>query len=233
MVDQMKKILDISIWQDEDSTPQGFDPYKAKAQDVDGVMIKTSQANWMDEDYRMNWNTCRGVLKRGGYHFLTWDVSPIVQARYFYGLLKDDPGELRPAVDYEWWKTVPSNALTILRSFLTEFMTLMPACKPLIYTAPGFWRGSGSKDIWWAQFPLWVAHYIDAPAPTIPLPWTSYTIWQYSSHGDGHLHGCESGNVDLNRCSDESFALISGQPYISLEEKVNRLWAQHPELHGG
>ena len=48
--------VDISVWQDLNSTPQMYDPWKTRKQNGVFVGIKASQANWIDPDFIMNWN---------------------------------------------------------------------------------------------------------------------------------------------------------------------------------
>ncbi len=88
---------DYSKWQDDNSTPQQVDFAKAKRSGLSWVAIKTSQATWRDEDHAYNWRTAKAAgLLRAAYHFLVWDVQPTEQARFFFGLLKDD----RPELDF-------------------------------------------------------------------------------------------------------------------------------------
>ena len=103
--------IDVSRWQDNNSTAQQMDFTKAYAQGARFVFIKGSQANWADEDILYNWKTAKAAgLLRGAYHFLTWDIEPRKQAQYAWSIIQNDPGELPPVVDFEWWGTVPSNA---------------------------------------------------------------------------------------------------------------------------
>jgi len=68
--------IDVSKWQDDNSTPQMFDPVRAKQRGASFVGIKVSQAGWADPDYAQNWANCRRWLYRMPYHFMTWDVDP-------------------------------------------------------------------------------------------------------------------------------------------------------------
>ena len=89
--------IDISHWQNDKSTPQKMNFAKAKAAGTKFVFIKVSERGGMDEDYFYNWKTAKEAgIPRGGYHFLRWDISGLLQARIFCDLLKDDPGELSP-----------------------------------------------------------------------------------------------------------------------------------------
>jgi GH25 family lysozyme M1 (1,4-beta-N-acetylmuramidase) len=54
--------------------------------------------------------------------------------------------------------------------------------RPIIYTTTSWWNtcvGTGGR---WADDPLWIAGWNDAPSP-LPGGWSTYTFWQYASEG--------------------------------------------------
>ncbi len=201
--------IDVSHWQNDKSTPQKMDFEKAKAAGAKFTFIKVSERGGMDEDYFLNWKSAKSAgIPRGGYHFLRWDISGLLQARIFCDLLKDDPGELPPVADFEAPLKdgkYPSNAL--LAQFLEAVESILGK-KPMIYTSPGFWNSYGKNkttgkfDASWSYYPLWIAHYTSAAAPQIPEPWKTdqkpWSFWQYSATGDGLKFGAESKGIDLN-----------------------------------
>ena len=188
---------DYSHWQDNNSTPQKVDFGVAYAAGLRWVGIKVSQAKWTDEDYVYNWDAAaRAGLARLGYHFLVWDVSPAEQARHFFDVTKNDRPELDWICDFEWWQTVPSNAISLCDQFCTEMEQL--SGKPCgIYTAPAFWKQYGSKDAKWARRPLWIANW-NVSSPSVPAPWATWTYWQYTNKGNGPTYGAESLDLDMN-----------------------------------
>ena len=227
---------DISIWNDDNSTAQGVDFAKMKQAGARFCFIKATQANFADSDYTTNWKAAKGIIPRGAYHFLTWNISPIVQARFHWSLLKDDPGEfVHPIVDFEWWGNTPPTALSTLRQYCDELM-LISGRVPMIYTSAGFFNQFGKNDAYWAQFPLWIANYTEASKPLLPRwPWKTWTFWQYTAKGDGKRYGCESNAVDLNRFNGDEAAFRKlfnlGEPApVTDGEKLARLWGAHPEL---
>jgi len=206
--------IDVSHWQDDKSTPQKMDFKKAVASGAKFVFIKVSERGSIDPDFEYNWKAAKEAgLLRGGYHFLRWDLSGLVQAGIFSELLSDDPGELPPVADFEapnQGSLYPSNAL--LLQFL-ETVELKLTRKPMIYTSPGYWDIHGRNKVTklfddkWAYYPLWVAHYKDVVIPGITQPaemepWKrfgkAWTFWQYTSKGDGPAYGAESNSIDLN-----------------------------------
>lgn len=186
--------VDISFWSDTNSTPQMYDPWKTRAQGGSFVGIKTSQANWADPDFLMNWKNCENILYRIPYHFLVWDVKPRTQAEFFWGMLEKSHKDVLPlVVDFEWWSTVPSAAMDILYNFL-ERMKQLTSLPLGIYTAKSFWDYYGSSDPCWTQYALWLC---DISSPTeIPKPWSSLTFHQYTFKLNGPLWGAESLDLD-------------------------------------
>ena len=188
---------DVSLYQNAVSTPQYVNFATMKKNGASFVIIRASQANYVDRDMVWNWSNAKaaGIL-RGAYHFLTWDIDPNKQADFFCNLVQYDLPELGLFADFEWWATVPSNALAILDAFCTrvENNTNRPCG---VYTAPGFWQPNGNQDPKWIKRPLWQAQW-GVTAPTVIKPWKNWTFWQYTSKGDGLKYGCESLSVDMD-----------------------------------
>ena len=144
--------IDVSHWQNDHSTPQKIDFAKSVKMGAKFVFIKVSERGAIDRDFEYNWKAAKDAgLLRGGYHFLRWDLSGLLQAKLFYNILADDPGELPPVADFEapnLGSLYPSNAL--LFQFLGEVETNMHK-KPMIYTSPSYWgihgRNKYTKDL--------------------------------------------------------------------------------------
>ena len=187
-----------------------WDADRAKKAGAAFVFIKSSQANYTDVQFSNSWKKAKTAgLLRGAYHYLNYNKPAIDQANYFADLLKNDPGELPPTVDYE--QTRNDNNITVALSFLrgfidqlitrTELFTNMKYKVPMIYTGPSFWAeyGDQTKRAYWLQFPLWIANYTTASNPVVPAPWTMWDFWQYSAKGPGEVYGSESLSIDMNR----------------------------------
>ena len=206
--------IDVSHWQNNPSTPQKMDFKKAVTAGARFVLIKVSERGGVDSDFLYHWAAAKEAgLPRGGYHFLRWDLSGLMQARIFCDLLKNDPGELPPVADFEAPAKdglYPSNAL--LAQFLEAVEDAL-GIRPMIYTSPGFWnsygkiKNTGRFDPKWAYYPLWIAHYFKtythgSTKPQEIEPWKSngktWTFWQWSAVGDGYQYGAESKGIDLN-----------------------------------
>jgi lysozyme len=227
---------DISKWQDDNSTAQQVDFRKMKGAGAYFTFIKVSQATYLDQDYIYNWSNAKAYLPRGGYHFLDWTKSAAEQARFFTGVLLNDPGELPAIVDFECRTNVPAQGATrqALKDFTVEFKKVLPNKKLAIYTSPSYWKEFGSPDLYWKQFELWIAHY-GVSKPTIPLPWTNWVFWQYTASGNGIFYGAESKEIDLDyfNGSAEQFYSYLGitEPELTCTEKVDILWRE-AQAHG-
>ena len=211
--------LDISVWNDDNSTPQMFTPEKAYAAGARFVFVKASEGVFIDPDYLANWTRCRGKLYRGAYHFFTWKADAVAQARFFAGVLQAGPGELPPVVDYESRTGVPDRvtAVSRLEQFVSEFERITGR-QLMVYTSPSFWREFGSTAAHWAARPLWIANY-QVSKPTVPAPWANWDFWQYTDKGDGLAYGAESKNIDMNWYNGSLEEMLERFDVASLEPK--------------
>lgn len=187
--------VDISVWQDNNSTPQMFDPLKARRRGASFVGIKISQANWADPDYMANWSNCKRHLYRMPFHFLTWDISPKRQAEVFWSLIEKDTFGLLPLMcDFEWWKTTPVQVMDILYNFMERLKALSSPLPLGIYSAKTFWDPNGSQASYWSQFNLWLCDVIGQIE--IPKPWNRWDFHQYTFKLNGPEWGAESLGLD-------------------------------------
>lgn len=197
---------DVSVWQDDNSTPQQIDFDKMAASSVSFVGIKISEDQYTDQDFIYNWNNAkRKNMLRIGYHYLHWK-DPKQQARAFFGAYKNDPPELLSVADYERRKGAPGRAAMtdILYDFLEELKrlnNLLDKRKPMesIYTGISFWKEYGSPAAYWKQYPLWLAWYANKITQAhVPAPWDKWTLWQFGTPAIGRLLGAESAEIDMN-----------------------------------
>jgi lysozyme len=198
---------DVSVWDDDNNTPQGIDFVKMKSRGVKFVYIKASQS-MEDEDFKRNWKDAKDAgLLRGAYHYLNVAQSEISQAQLFCGLIKGDLGELPPVCDFEQrLATEPTPA--VMASKLWNFLQYVEKDTlrlPMIYTGHFYWEEHGNTDPKWLKYFLWLPwyeseSYIKAVTggTGAPKPWTNWKIWQYSESGDGLYYGVESSGIDLN-----------------------------------
>jgi lysozyme len=194
--------VDISVWQDDNSTPQMMDFNKSKLAGANFLFIKSSQSTWLDGDYILNWQHAKqSGLPRGAYHFLDWTKPAIDQANFFCGLLKNDVGEMYPVVDFECSTNVPSKNKTTSELYIFCNTVEQKIGKPIIiYTGPSYWASlwDNSYPSYFASKNLWIANYY-VNVPTIPKPWSKWLFWQYGlGKGEGIKFGAESLDIDLD-----------------------------------
>jgi lysozyme len=233
--------IDISKWDGN------WDATKAKQAGATFAFIKASQATLTDPQFLINWQKAKDAgLIRGAYHYLDYTKPGMDQANYFADLLKNDPGELPPVIDYELRRTDnnPSAALGFLRDCLdqltkrSELFRDASIKRPMIYTGPAFWveYGDQTKRDYWIQFPLWNAHWITSNTPTVPLPWTMWQFWQFTAKGPGEAFGSESISMDMNRFNGTLNELMEFTgiriPVVNLNEKYETLDEKFKDLEG-
>jgi GH25 family lysozyme M1 (1,4-beta-N-acetylmuramidase) len=191
--------LDISIWQDDNSTPQRVNFRQSLAGGAKFVFIKASQGTWTDQDFIWNWQSAKVAgIPAGAYHYLDWRYNHLEQARFFAGLLKHESGSLSPVLDYEMRSNAPSRSTAVRmgKEFVQEVEYQLGCCV-MVYTSPGFWAERGGSESFWRERPLWVAHY-GVKTPQVPKPWETWLFWQFTAKGPGAAYGAESESIDLN-----------------------------------
>ena len=212
--------IDVSKWQDNNSTAQQMDFTKSVAKGAKFVFIKSSQALWTDEDILYNWKSAKNAgLLRGAYHFLDWVADPRQQAQYAWSIIQSDPGELPPVIDFEYWNPPPANAFDKLWNYVVE-MERLSGKKPIIYTGAFFWFEHGTQADVWKNYPLWIASYTTQAYMETNVknltPWDKWHFWQYTSKGDGLAFGAESLDLDMNWFNGtlEELKVFSGSEII-------------------
>lgn len=203
--------IDVSVWQDINSTPQMVNFSKAKLAGASFAFMKASQGLYVDPDFVMNWQNAgtAGIL-RGVYHFLDFKNKPanktatqwaIDQAVFYWGVIKNIKLDFPPVCDFEDSGGLPAATVTqAFKNFLESLFSLSGK-RAIIYTRMSLWTAYGSADAYWLQYPLWPAQYFyqTVPAnPTLVKPFTKWLFWQFTDKGDGPTYGCESKQVDLN-----------------------------------
>ncbi|HYL83503.1 MAG TPA: GH25 family lysozyme [Candidatus Angelobacter sp.] len=165
-----------------------------------------------DNQFSANWSQLNAAgLLRGAYHFF-WPLAPAVdQANHYLqtvGTLAS--GDLPPMVDLEpaftkqnpttdLWSTIPSNnRLSMILDWLNTVEQAL-GLKPFIYTYKSFIEnllGDGLQQL--SRYPLWIAHYTNAPQPNWPSAWNNWTLWQFTEKGQ--ISGVNT-SVDQDRFS--------------------------------
>jgi len=140
----------------------------------------TEGAGEVDPQFAANWAGMKaaGIL-RGAYHFYRAEQSATAQAAHFLSTVQFETGDLPPVLDIEVNDGVVGQPLVGGVQEWLDAVEPVAGVTPVIYTNTPFWNAHFNNQF--GQYPLWVAHYTDAPAPSpLPVGWTIWTLWQYS-----------------------------------------------------
>lgn len=190
--DQAAEGLDISNWQGS------IDHARAAAALRGGerfVYCKATEGtSYVDPTYRRNVDGFAGRALRGAYHFgrpSGGDADARAEARHFAARGVADL-ELPPCLDLEATALGPTGTARWCEVFLAE-LTRLTGRTPIVYTAAWFTRSNGIASARIGGYPLWVAGWPAGrtrnpdpntlPWPTVPAPWSTWAIWQYTSSG--------------------------------------------------
>lgn len=182
------------------------------------VLPRASIAISEDREFKNTWTNGRGKIKRGAFHFLSVLASIRGQAQLFADLLKSDPGEIEPYVDFEEEEQQVGKRrrdkkhlnFSQLDGFITYFeediMRIFGRWpwkyRTGIYTGYSYWRDYGTKLDKYRERPLWIScpDPVDEPFPL--APWSiDWTFWQTQFAADGPTYGTNrlyAKGIDLN-----------------------------------
>jgi lysozyme len=198
--------LDVSFYQDDDTTPQQIDFKKAKAQGAEFVIIRASQG--LDTDPDLTYNIAeakKAGLVCGAYHFIDYRIPPTEQMDHFAYVSGDADFHALDLEKHPYWRAQFPNRSQWLIWLYGAFERLDSyGIKSMLYTNKNY-----AKNLlrpipeWLKKRPLWIAQYpykwID-PAKFNPYhgDWDNWTFFQFTDRGDGLAYGMESKQVDMN-----------------------------------
>lgn len=186
----------------------------------------------------------------GAYWYFRPNHDPVKQANYFADLLAGTTFILPDVVDIECDGSLPPAAVHDKLLSFADTLKARRRCSPIIYTRGAWWNENVASDPIFGELDLWVARYTQLAKPwgnagdqsyLKPRDWTTWRFWQFSADGNGR--GVEFGappppeadnSMDLNYFHGELaafYAYIGQPPELTDHEKVDRLWAAHPEIH--
>lgn len=162
------------------------------------VFIKATEGiNKVDARFRRNWlHAEKENIPKGAYHYFIPGKSGKAQADNFIGTVKLKRGDLPPVLDIEERYGVP---ITEMQKQIKEWLQKVEdhyKVKPIIYTNISFYNSNLRRSF--DEYPLWVAHYIQAGKPRINIKWV---FWQHSERG--RVNGIKTP-VDFNVFSGDS-----------------------------
>lgn len=197
------------------------------------AFIKATQGTYNTQaTFDGHWRGAKAArVLRGAYHFFDPTKDGVEQARYFLAAIDAagglEPDDLPPMLDLE----CPSDAREadaaptclypgasgwvppeVLRERAYAWLDTVERAvgrKPVIYSYVSWFSRVTFTDARLADYPLFIASI--AMCPSVPLPWTKPTFWQYSFTGT--VSGIAAPAVDLDRfvgTDAELRAFISG-----------------------
>jgi GH25 family lysozyme M1 (1,4-beta-N-acetylmuramidase) len=208
--------IDVSHWQGTIDWPAVAAAGKLFA------YIKASEGiSFVDADFAANHAQAKAAgLYVGAYHYARPDATAgdaVAEADHFIDTAQPAAGELLPVLDLEDDGGLSTAALQDwVQAYLGRIHERL-GVRGVIYVSPNFWKTDMGDTTWFATagYPvLWIAHWTDAGAPSVPAAnWAGngWTFWQYTSNGT--VPGI-SGRVDLDRYAGTDFnpVLIGGNP---------------------
>lgn len=191
--------IDVSHWQG------AIDWRAVRGGGVDFAFIKATEgATYADPEFARNWAGAgdAGVM-RGAYHYFRPNVDAAKQAENFLRVARIGPNDLPAVLDVETSDGVAGDALLRAVRVWLDAVERATGKRPIVYTYPDFWNryAAGSPG----DYPLWIAAYSRAQ-PQLPIGWSSWTFWQYTS--TGRVPGID-GDVDQNRFNGGSSQLAA------------------------
>lgn len=194
---------DISFYQGDPLRGKYVDFEKMRSYGVEVAVIRAGQALYADSAFRYNWEySARAGISRSSYYYLDPAFKGSHQARFYWGLLKQDPGKMMfldiegGAIDWNQWY-----------QFLEEFRNIsgMPNDRIGIYIGHYHWKDfrpiDRAKQEYFHQFVLWYPWYAsDAKYVLKPLMWSEAEIlmWQKGTPPLGRQMGTHSLDIDYN-----------------------------------
>jgi lysozyme len=169
-------------------------------------MKATQGTGLVDQTFQANIKAAQAAgIPTGAYHFFT-TADPKAQAELFLKNVSEN-SDLRPVLTVEppyggpgWGDSLEGNMKIWL-----DLVEKKMGCAPIIFTGAGFLKNIKSPEF--GRYPLWIMKYSPSD-PVAPAPWTKWTLWQYTDHGntgtgDGLFVGDISrlsGSLDDIRC---------------------------------
>ena len=172
--------IDVSKWQGKmdwgKALAAGAHYAYLRAGSIDAISGKC----YVDEQFEANYAGAAGRLPIGCYWYLRLDKDPVLQAKFFLGLMEHKVFQLPPVIDVE----MAGSAVAV--SKFAEVLVSALGGLPMIYTRANVWDNLLGDKSFAKGFFLWIAHY-DVAVPNLPKTWPAWDVWQYRSGDDGSV----------------------------------------------
>lgn len=186
--------VDVSYYQGE------IDWQVLADENIDFAFIKATEGSGhIDIKFEENWAQAgKTDLKRGAYHFFSFESKGKAQAEHFISVVPKEEGMLSPVVDIEFYGNRFYNKPDVekTRAELQSLLDNLEAyygIKPLIYATESSYSTyiRGAFD----EYPLWIRNVYFSPNMGMPGKWT---FWQYDSEAKLKGYSGEEEHIDLN-----------------------------------
>lgn len=166
------------------------------------IMKSTEGGDWKDTKFEQYYEGAdKAGLVIGVYHYYSFCMDPLIQAKHFISVVGDLKGKLPPAVDVEFDnncnKKIPvqefQKAFTIFISVLKKEYGVYP----IVYCNEDFFYKYLNTSDFDSCF-FWIRNVISQPE----IANKKWTFWQYTAKGS--VNGIK-GAVDLNVYSGRRF----------------------------
>lgn len=169
-------------------------------ENIEFAFIKATEGSGhIDIRFEENWaESGETDLRRGAYHFFSFESSGEAQAEHFISVVPKETGMLAPVVDIEFYGDRFYNRPDVeeTRRQLQSFLDALEAyygVKPIIYATESSYstyiRGA------FEEYPLWIRNVYFSPNMGMPGKWT---FWQYDSEARLAGYSGEEEYIDLN-----------------------------------
>lgn len=183
-----------------------WEELKKSTPELDGVYIKTTQGVGYTDPLCIQHSVGAASQKLpvGYYHFASLNTTTDIEkdatseADYFSLVIKNlRPTTLPLVLDIEENKALLTKpqVLQWINAFFKRLREHGYANVSL-YSYTAFLDSNLPPQHNLGNIPLWIAQYVNKPAPKLPKGWTKAWLWQYSCTGT--LPGIK-GKVDLNK----------------------------------
>lgn len=180
---------------------QGQIDWEILAQEnIDFAFIKATEgSSHVDTKFEENWKESGGTdLKRGAYHFFSFESSGKAQAEHFISIVPKEAGMLPPVVDIEFYGNRFHDKPDVqkTREQLQDLLDTLEnyyGVRPVIYATESSYSTyiRGNFD----EYPLWIRNVYLSPNLGMPGRWT---FWQYDSEASLQGYSGEEEHIDLN-----------------------------------
>ena len=183
--------VDVSAYQGEIDWPV------LAGQGLDFAFIKATEgSSTVDERFEANWRGAESAkLRRGAYHFFSFDSPGTSQAENFISTVPRTEGMLPPVVDVELYgrhrqsPPEPGRVRAELRALL-EALEARYGVKPILYTLEKPYSLYLAGEF--SDYDLWIRAVLGRPKAS------GWTFWQYSPRGRLRGYRGEERYIDLD-----------------------------------